>query len=165
MAMMRAERPEGGRSGSGPARPRFIHASVVLIGAGGVLIRGASGTGKTGLGLALVSAALAQGKHAAWVADDRTGLRVCGGRLIASPHPAISGLAERRGLGLTPVVAEPQSVIRLVVDCLGEPPDRMPEPEALITSISGVTLPRIAVAGGSGDAGLVLAALELFGNA
>jgi HPr kinase/phosphorylase len=147
------------------AKPEYIHASAVLVGAGGVLIRGGSGSGKTSLGLALVAAALAKGRHGAWVADDRTGLTACGGRLIASAHPAIAGHAERRGLGLVPVEAEPHAVIRLVVDCLGEAPERMPEPEALIACISGVTLPRISVAGGAADAPLVLAALELFGGA
>jgi HPr kinase/phosphorylase len=139
-----------------------LHASCVLVGDAGVLIRGRSGSGKTALALALLTKAHALRRFARLVGDDRIVLQAAHGRLVAAPHPAIAGVAERRGLGLVPLAHEPRAIIRLVVDCLGEEPARMPEPEALVTVLEGLTLPRLALRGGAGDAALALAALDLF---
>lgn len=139
-----------------------LHASTVLVGDAGILIRGVSGSGKSSLALAVVALAQGQKRFARLVCDDRTVLEACHGRLLARGLIETEGLVERRGLGLVPVAHEPCAIIRLVVDCLGAEPERMPEPEALVTQLCGLTLPRIAVHGRSGDAGLVLAALDLF---
>jgi hypothetical protein len=121
------------------------HASAVLIGETGILIRGESGSGKTQLALALIEAAQARGLFARLIGDDRIGLTSAGDRLVARPHPAIAGHVERRGLGLAPVAHEGAGTIRLVVDCLGTEPPRLPEPEDMVTLIEGVTLPRLGV--------------------
>ena len=141
-----------------------IHASCVLVGDAAVLLRGPSGSGKSSLALALVAQAQAQKRFAMLVGDDRISVMARGGRIIARCLPAIAGLVERRGLGLVPVAHEPAGMVRLVVDCGGPEfqQERMPEPEALITQILGVTLPRLSVQGSTQDAGLVLAALGLF---
>ena len=144
------------------ARQIDIHASTVMAGEAGILIRGASGSGKSGMALALIGLVTAQMRPARLVADDRTCLEVRHGRLIASCKPAVAGLIERRGLGLVPMPHEPRVIVRLVVDCLGREPERMPEAEDLVTELLGLTLPRIAIHGRSEDAGLVQAALELF---
>jgi hypothetical protein len=70
---------------------------------------------------------------------------------------------ERRGLGLTPEPYLAVAVIRMVIDC-GAEPERMPEPEALVETIAGVTLPRLLLLPRAGDEGLILAALALFGG-
>ncbi|RAI36158.1 serine/threonine protein kinase, partial [Rhodoplanes roseus] len=49
-----------------------LHASTVLVGARAVLIRGASGSGKSRLALRLLDAVAAAGGFARLVADDRT---------------------------------------------------------------------------------------------
>jgi serine kinase of HPr protein (carbohydrate metabolism regulator) len=121
------------------------HASAMLVGEAGVLIRGASGAGKTQLALALIAEAERAGLFARLIGDDRIGLRATGGRLVARPHPAIAGHVERRGLGLAPLPHEQAGTIRLVVDCLETEPPRLPEPEDMVTQIDGVTLPRLGV--------------------
>lgn len=141
--------------------PLRLHASAVVIGEAGILIRGASGTGKSSLALALIALAQARGHFARLVADDRTQIDVRAGRLLASPVPPIEGLIERRGLGLTPEPHLAVAVIRLVIDC-GAEPERMPEPEALVETISGITLPRLALLPRPGDERLILTALALF---
>lgn len=138
-----------------------VHASAVVIGEAGILIRGPSGAGKSGLALALIGLAQSQRRFARLVADDRTEIVVRAGRLLASPVPPIEGLVERRGLGLTPEPHLGVAVIRLVIDC-GAEPERMPEPEALVETIAGVTLPRLALLPRVGDERLALAALALF---
>ncbi|WP_439500261.1 HPr kinase/phosphorylase [Bosea sp. (in: a-proteobacteria)] len=139
-----------------------VHASAIAIGEAGVLIRGASGAGKSTLALALIGLAKQEGLFARLVADDRTALTVRGDRLIARPVARLEGLVERRGLGLTPEPHLPAAVIRLVVDCSGEEPERMPEPEALVERLSGIDLPRLTVRGRAGDERLVMTALKLF---
>lgn len=141
--------------------PLRLHASTVVVGEAGILIRGPSGAGKSGLALALIGLAQSQGRFARLVADDRTAISVRCGRLVAAPVPPIEGFVERRGLGLTPEPHLAAAVIRLVVDC-GAEPERMPEPEALVATIAGVALPRLQLLPRPGDERLVLAALALF---
>ncbi len=141
-----------------------LHASAVAIGEAGILIRGASGAGKSSLALALIGLARAQGRFARLVADDRTAIAPSAGRLVARPVPPLAGLIERRGLGLTPEPHLSAVVIRLVVDC-GAEPQRMPEPEELVETLAGIALPRLQVPGRAGDERLVLAALALFAEA
>jgi serine kinase of HPr protein (carbohydrate metabolism regulator) len=139
-----------------------IHATTVAIGEAGVLIRGASGAGKSGLALALIAQAQMAGQFARLVADDRTALRARSGRLLARPVPPLEGLIERRGLGLTPEAHLSAVVVRLVVDLSGTEPTRMPEPEDLVDNLAGIDLPRLTVMGRAGDERLVLSALRLF---
>lgn len=139
-----------------------IHASALVIGEAGLLVRGASGAGKSFLTLALIGLARREGLFARLIADDRVALSASAGRLIARPVPPLEGLIERRGLGLTPEPHLPAAVVRLVIDCSGEEPERMPEPEALVERILGIDLPRLTVRGRAGDEALVLAALRLF---
>ena len=139
-----------------------VHATTVVIGEAGVLIRGASGAGKSVLALALIGQARQAGLFSQLVADDRTALRASGGRLMAQPVSPLEGLIERRGLGLTPEPHQPAVVVRLIVDLSGTEPARMPEPEDLVDRLAGIDLPRLTVTGRAGDERLVLAALRLF---
>jgi len=123
-----------------------IHATALVIGETGVLIRGASGIGKTALAFALVDAARRDGLFAAFVADDRVTIESAGGRLIGRVPPAIAGLAERRGRGIETVAFVPAAVIRLVIDIVAPHAfDRMPEEAARSVEIDGVRLVRLAV--------------------
>lgn len=148
-------------SAAAPERPLRLHASAVAIGEAGILIRGPSGSGKSSLALALIGLARSQGRFAQLIADDRTEIAALGGRLLARPVAPLEGLVERRGLGLTPEPHLAAAVIRLVVDC-GAEPARMPEPEELVETLAGITLPRLSLNGRAGDERLVLAALGLF---
>lgn len=129
--------------------PERVHATCVVVGEAGLLLRGPSGAGKSRLALDLLLAARRAGRHAALVADDRLAVEPRHGRLIARTLPATAGLIEVRGLGLIRVeevglAHDPACVVRLVVDCLAEHGPRFPEPADTTTIISGVALPRIA---------------------
>lgn len=134
-----------------------MHASCVVVGEAGVLIRGPSGSGKSTLARRVVEEAGRRGQFARLVADDRVSLSVQAGRLVARPHPAIAGRIEVRGAGLMDADHEGAVVIRLVVDCGNHRLDRLPEADQLSTSVSGVRLGRIAV--GEDQADRVLLAL------
>ena len=114
-----------------------MHATAILAGAHGVLIRGPSGAGKSTLALTL----LQQG--ARLVADDRVHLSVCHGRVVAAGPAALRGLIELRGRGLLHVAAEHSAVVRLVIDYVAEDAlARMPEGEELVATINGVRIAR-----------------------
>lgn len=137
------------------------HANAFVLGAAGVLIRGAPGSGKTTLTRRLIAAATAAGGFAAWIADDQVMLRAAHGRLVAATPPTIAGLAEMRGRGVVAVAHEPAAVIRLVVDLVAPAAaERMPEETDLSVEILGVRLPRQPVPSDAGDPlGLVATAL------
>lgn len=140
-----------------------VHASCILVGSAGILIRGRSGAGKSRLGERILGEARLRGLLALAVADDRVMLAARSGRLIASCPAQLFGLWERRGEGIVPVAAEPRAVVRLVVDLVPEGElERMPEPGAMRVELCGVEIARLAVPCESGSAAAldVLAVLE-----
>lgn len=138
-----------------------VHASAVLANDRAVLIRGASGSGKSALALALLNAAsVGLLRFARLVADDRVALDACHGRLLARPPAALAGLIEVRGLGIRQVAYEPVAVVGLIVD-LAAQGDRLPSAGEREATIAGITLPRLAVAPGEDAIAGVLALLRI----
>jgi len=136
-----------------PARTA-VHGVAVVIGEAGVLIRGASGAGKSALALALVDEARRGGAFARLVGDDRVLLSLAHGRVVMRPHPRIAGQVERRGQGVGPAAHETAVVLRCVVDIApaGAAPVRMPEDHDRRVAIEGVEAPRLSlVAGGPAE--------------
>jgi len=134
----------------------------VLVGAKAVLIRGATGSGKSQLALALIEAA-AQGAlpFARLIADDRAHVEARAGRLLVRPARELAGLIEVRGLGIRRLAHEPVGVVGFVVDLGAADADRMPAREGAETAIEGIVLPRLAVAPGQPVLPMVLALLKL----
>jgi HPr kinase/phosphorylase len=140
-----------------------IHASAVLVGARAVLIQGPSGSGKSQLALGLIEAAQTGIlPFARLVADDRAEVEAAHGRLLVRPPPALAGLIEVRGIGIRRVAYEPMAVAGLIVDLAAPDADRMPEPASQSRKIEGITLPRLAVAGGQAALPLVVSYLRTF---
>lgn len=123
-----------------------LHGSAVAFAGRGVLILGASGTGKSALALALV------GRGGALVADDRVQLERRGTALVASAPPALAGLVEVRGLGLVRLPAVPEAVVTLAVDLGRRPAARMPQAVTIawlgveVELISGCDVPHLDLA-------------------
>jgi len=126
----------------------YVHATAVLIGDAGILIRGDSGAGKSSLALALIDAA-GRARFARLVGDDRVRLEVRGDRLIVSGHPAIAGKIERFGQGITQLPHEDAAVVRLIVDLTKRDfTPRLPESEEQEERIFGVANPRLVLSSG-----------------
>lgn len=134
-----------------------VHATCVVIGEAGVLLRGPSGSGKSTLAIELITLASAWGHFAGLVCDDRVRLEARHGRVVARAVAAIEGLVELRGAGPVTIPHEPAAVLRLVVDLGGEPSDRLPEAEARRVNLADVTLPGIRLHGRQGAAAILLA--------
>jgi HPr kinase/phosphorylase len=136
-----------------------VHASCVLIGEAGLLIRGPSGSGKSTLAREVVSRAGLAGRFGRWVSDDRTRLEARHGRLVARPVEPLGGFAEIRGIGIVRQAFESTAIVRLAVD-LGEDPPRYPEEQDKHIVLCGVMVPRIQIRGGAMSADVVLACLS-----
>ena len=111
----------------------ILHASCVALGPSGVLILGASGSGKSALALQLMALG------AELVADDRTCLRIEDGVVIASCPKAIRGRIEARGVGLLSATCRATVCLRLVVDLDRTEAGRLPPHRT--ACLLGVDLP------------------------
>jgi serine kinase of HPr protein (carbohydrate metabolism regulator) len=138
-----------------------IHASAVLIGARAVLIRGAAGSGKSRLALALIEAgATGALPFARLVGDDRVHVEAAHGCLLVRPAAALKGLIEVRGLGIRRLPFEPLAAVGLVIDLGAAEAERLPAPDSAATEVAGIALPRLAVAACADALPLLFAALR-----
>lgn len=120
----------------------LIHACAAALrmpdrGWSGVLITGPSAAGKSDLLLRLTACgwrAVADDYAHVWADDDR---------LYARAPDRIAGRMEIRGLGITPAAALVVARMDMVACCVGEPPERLPEPR--FRSIAGVAVPTIDI--------------------
>jgi serine kinase of HPr protein (carbohydrate metabolism regulator) len=137
-----------------------VHASAVRVGDRAVLIRGPSGSGKSRLAFDLILAGHAGvTRPAILVGDDRVHLDTRGGELWVRPAPELEGLIEIRGLGIRRLEFAAEASVALVVDLAAPDAERLPPPEALVTSLYGILLPRIPVGSDYQPFPLVVAAL------
>ena len=98
-----------------------------------MLIRGASGSGKSGLALDLMS------RGAALVADDRVALWRGSDLVIAGRPPSLPNLIEARGLGLLTVELTGPAPLAAVLDLSLLEDQRLPPQRK--TALLGVDLP------------------------
>jgi HPr kinase/phosphorylase len=139
-----------------------VHASAVLVGERAVLIRGPSGAGKSRLAFDLILAGRSgQIPDCVLVGDDRVHLDTAGGQIVVRPAAELAGLIEIRGLGIRRCAFSSGAIVGLVVDLSAADAERLPPPEALITRIFGIEVPRIPVAIEFNPLSLVLAALTM----
>jgi serine kinase of HPr protein (carbohydrate metabolism regulator) len=122
----------------------YLHATALLVAEGAVLIRGASGAGKSQLALALLAEARRRGLFARLIGDDRVAVSAAGARALVRGHPSIGGWIEERGSGILPEIPEAAGLVRCVVDLVDDPP-RLPEGEASPVLLKGVCVPGFAL--------------------
>ena len=130
--------------------PEATHATALVVGESGILIRGPSGSGKSGLALCLLELARQRRWFAALVGDDRVIIRSQSGRLIAHGAANIEGLIERRGQGIVKVAMTIGAVIHFAVDLApyGAEMQRIVCAEASAEDIAGVSVPLLAFSAG-----------------
>jgi HPr kinase/phosphorylase len=116
----------------------LLHATAVAIGGRAILLRGASGSGKSDLALRLIDAG------ARLVADDQSELCREGDRVIVRAPATIAGLIEVRGLGILRLDALAEAPVTLVVDLVAaKAVERLPAQQ--VECILGLAFPLIAV--------------------
>ncbi len=115
-----------------------IHATCILVGGIGVLLRGSSGGGKSDIAVRLID------EGALLVADDRVQVHMDQGRLVATAPAPLAGLIEVRGVGILPVPSVSCAEIRLVVDLVPTGRvERLPELETV--ALMDRLVPRLAL--------------------
>ncbi|MBZ6077511.1 HPr kinase/phosphorylase [Microvirga puerhi] len=137
-----------------------VHAGCIAIGEAGILIRGASGSGKSTMAREMVRQARAEGLFSGIVSDDRTRLEAAHGRLVARPVTTIAGYREVRGIGIVRASFEAAAVIRLVIDLSEDAPERHPEGAESQVRLCGVLLRRIRAQTGAPLLDLALGSLS-----
>jgi serine kinase of HPr protein (carbohydrate metabolism regulator) len=120
-----------------------IHASALVIGEIGVIIRGPSGAGKSRLTLALLGLAHDRRLFARLIADDRVWICARNERILARGAPRVQGLIEQRGYGIVTAPTEPCAIVRLIVDLASANVRgaRLPDEAVLKACLAGLDLP------------------------
>lgn len=113
----------------------LLHAACVAVNGRGVLILGASGTGKSALALQLIA------YGAALVSDDQVSITLQDQQLVADAPLPIRGMIEARGIGLLACPPHGPAPIHLVIDLDQTESDRLPPRRTL--SLHGLTLPLV----------------------
>lgn len=121
-----------------------VHGTAIEIEGLGVLIRGASGAGKSLLALDLLDHFSGRGLSAHLIADDRVLLAPAKEGLRLSPPQAVAGMIELRGRGIVRRAYRQGVILRLIVDLEAEIV-RLPDPGAFSTALLGVEVARCAV--------------------
>jgi HPr kinase/phosphorylase len=129
-----------------------LHATTVSLNGTAVMIRGASGMGKSDLALQLLESTgnglTGQPINTVLVADDQTILSRRGEIIYASCPDTIAGLLEVRGHDVLQVEAVQNLplVLVLVVDLRPSAQiERLPQPEDMLTQILGLAIPNIMI--------------------
>ena len=105
----------------------LVHATCVEVDGLAVLLRGASGSGKSDLALRLIDGG------ARLVADDQVLLSMQGSILMADVPSTIAGLMEVRGVGIVRLPFTAPSPVGLVVTLMEkEKIERLPEPSSVL---------------------------------
>ncbi len=121
-----------------------IHATGLVLGRAGVLLRGPSGAGKSILALDLLDRWATRGEPAWIVADDRIDLGMERTGLVMHAPATIAGLVELRGRGIVRRPFLASAPLHLVVD-LVDTLERMVEEDELATELQGVRVARCPV--------------------
>jgi HPr kinase/phosphorylase len=116
----------------------LLHATAVAIDGRALLLRGASGSGKSDLAVRLIDAG------ARLVADDQSELYRRGDAIIVRAPATIAGLLEVRGIGILRFDALSEAPVALIVDLVpAEKIERLPARHS--ETILGLALPLIRV--------------------
>lgn len=132
-----------------PIRGTLHHGTVVALAIdqdgplAGVMIEGASGSGKSDLALRLIEAC--PWRRSVLVADDSVLISPERGRIVACPPGTIAGAIEIRGVGIVPVPFRDRVRLRAIVR-LSSDIRRMPEAEeATPAGAGGIALPVLTI--------------------
>lgn len=112
-------------------RQAILHGTAVSLGDNAALIRGPSGSGKSDLALRCIM--MAPSMHLPLpldlVADDQAVVTGSPEALEIAPPPALAGLIEVRGVGITRVAHRPHAHLTLIVDLVpAHAIERLPDP-------------------------------------
>lgn len=140
------------------------HGTAVQINGKGILLRGASGSGKSSIAMRLLDNCILNNTSGFLIADDRVYLKSHNNVLYVSCPDNLHGLIEIRGLGIVTLNYLKEAKLDLVVDLVPQEAfERYPHHDAqtatLATTLGDVTIARIQIVERNPDA---LAIIRMF---
>ena len=142
---------------AGAPASQLVHGTCLVIGGCGVLILGASGSGKSDLALRLIDqpgrGTGPETMTARLVSDDQVVITRRGERLLATPPARLAGLIEVRGIGILAADYATEAEVALIVrlaDARGI--ERLPAEGGPQAVLLGVAVPEIAIDAASASA-------------
>ncbi|WP_375450266.1 HPr kinase/phosphorylase [uncultured Devosia sp.] len=121
-----------------------VHATGLVLGEIGVLLRGPTGTGKSVLALSLLDRWNDRGEPSFLISDDRVDLSAREQMIIMQAPPRLGGLVELRGRGIVRRPQQGQARLHVVID-LVEDFARMLEEHEFATEVLGIAVARAPV--------------------
>lgn len=116
----------------------LVHATAVVIDGQGLLLTGASGSGKSDLAMRLID------RGAKLLCDDYCDILDSDDAPLIVAKPAIAGLIELRGVGIVQMPHVACAPLALVLQ-LGKAPERLPDDQQRI-ALAGWSVPAFALA-------------------
>lgn len=134
-----------------------IHATAIEYNGHGVLLRGASRSGKSSIALRLLDEADLCRQNCFLVADDRVHVHAQDGTLNAKAPETLYGLIEMRGVGVLSVRARQNCSVNLIVDLVPtETLIQIPDEDTHFATIHGISIRRIFIAERNPDASCLI---------
>ena len=135
---------------AGAPTNQLVHGTCLVIGGCGVLILGASGSGKSDLALRLIDQpgrGTGPETMTAWlVADDQVVITRRGERLFAAAPERLAGLIEVRGIGIVPADHAPEAEVTMAVRLTdARNIERLPAEGGSQAVLLGIALPEFEV--------------------
>jgi len=140
-----------------PGTSQTFHGTAVQIFGYGVLLRGASGSGKSSLAMRLLDECILAGLSGFLVADDRVIFEECDEGLSISGPENLRGLIEVRGVGIIQVEHVARTRLDLIVDLVPETRfERYPDRTTLTIGARNSSIAHIEIIERNPDAGAII---------
>lgn len=122
-----------------------LHATCINVGGMGVLLLGASGSGKSDLALRLIDHGSGGFHEGILVADDQVIVTSTDGRLTARAPHALQGRLEIRGIGVVSMPYLETTHIQFAATLSTAAGDRIPDFTQQVIEIASVAIPNLAL--------------------
>ncbi len=121
-----------------------VHGTALVIDGFGVMLRGASGSGKSLLALELIAQAQNNNRQIKLLADDRINIIIKDNQIFMQTPPALAGKIELYGHGIISRPYIKSAKLNLIVDFV-ENIERMPEQKQFIASFENIEIARCPI--------------------
>jgi serine kinase of HPr protein (carbohydrate metabolism regulator) len=122
--------------------PALVHGTAVVVGTTGLILLGASGSGKSSMAIRLMEGARRSGHLAGLVSDDQVFVDSVNGRVVATAPETIKGRIELYGSGIGHAETIDHAVLRFALQpVVADSASRIPEENQRWRLGEGITLP------------------------
>ncbi len=122
--------------------PALVHGTAVVVGTTGLILVGASGSGKSSMAIRMMEGARRSGHLARLVSDDQVFVDSVNGRVVATAPGTIKGRIELYGSGIGHAETIDHAVLHFALHpVVADSANRIPEENQGWKPAEGITLP------------------------